>query len=157
DCGVPLDGLRRGLNARLPEDIRVLEAREVGEGFHARSDASGKEYRYRLLRAEVVSPFVAPFVSPVRGPLDLAAMQEATRALEWRHDFTSFAPAGFTLENRSRTVTLSRIDEAGDELVYTVRGEGFLRHMVRTMVGTIVEAGRGRIPPSGVGAILEAR
>jgi tRNA pseudouridine38-40 synthase len=156
-CRVPLDGLRRGLNARLPIDIRALAAEEVADGFHARSDARGKEYRYRFSRAEVVSPFVAPFVTPVADPLDLPAMHEAARALEGRHDFTSFVPAGCTIEDRVRTVTESRLREDGDELVYTVRGEGFLRHMVRTMAGTLLEVGRGRIRPSELATILAAR
>jgi tRNA pseudouridine38-40 synthase len=156
-CRVPLDGLRRGLNARLPIDIRMLAAEEVAEGFHARSDARGKEYRYRFSRAEVVSPFTAPFVTQVFAPLDVPAMQEAARRFEGRHDFTSFVPAGCTIEDRVRTVTLSRLDEDGDELVYLVRGEGFLRHMVRTIAGTLLEVGRGRIRPSDLGAILQAR
>jgi tRNA pseudouridine38-40 synthase len=156
-CRVPLDGLRRGLNARLPIDIRMLAAEDVPDGFHARSDARGKEYRYRISRAEVVSPFMAPFVTPIYGPLDVPAMQRAASSLEGRHDFTSFVPAGCAIEDRVRTVTESRLREEGDELIYTVRGEGFLRHMVRTMAGTLVEVGRGKIRPSDLPAILGAR
>jgi len=156
-CRVPLEGLRRGLNARLPIDIRMLAAEEVPDGFHARSDARGKEYRYRISRAEVVSPFTAPFVTPVLAALDVPAMQSAARGFEGRHDFTSFVPAGCTIEDRVRSVTLSRLHEEGDELVYVVRGEGFLRHMVRTIAGTLIEVGRGRIRPTDLGGILAAR
>jgi tRNA pseudouridine38-40 synthase len=154
---LPLHGLRRGLNARLPEDIRVLEAAEAAPGFHARGDARSKEYRYRLSRAEVVSPFEAPFVTPVRGRLDVAAMSRAARHFLGRHDFTSFCPAGCEQENRVRVVTLARLEESGDEIVFTIRAGGFLRHMIRTMVGTLLAVGAGRIAPDGIEGILAAR
>jgi len=154
---IPLDGLRRGLNARLPETIRVMAAEEAPAEFHARSDARGKDYRYRLSRAEVVLPFAAPFVTPVRGRLDVGAMREAARRFEGRHDFTSFCPANCEIEDRRRVMQSSNIEEAGDEIVYEVRGEGFLRHMVRTIAGTLVEVGRGRIRPGEIEAIIAAR
>lgn len=154
---VPLDGLRRGLNARLPEDIRVLSAEEAPEGFHARSDARGKEYAYRYSRGEVTSPFRAPFVCPVRGGLDLEAMRRGAAAFEGRHDFTSLAPAALELDDRVRTITSARVEEEGDEVVLRVRGDGFLRHMVRTIAGTLLDIGRGRRSPEGVRGILEAR
>ena len=154
---VPLDGLRRGLNAKLPDDIRVLRADAAPDGFHARSDARGKEYVYRFSRGEVTSPFRAPFVCPVRGALDVAAMGRAAAAFEGRHDFTSLAPASCELEDRVRTITLARVEEEGDEVVVRVRGDGFLRHMVRTIAGTLLDIGRGRRAEAGVPAILEAR
>ena len=154
---IPLDGLRRGLNARLPETIRVMAAEEAPAGFHARSDARAKDYRYRLSRAEVVLPFAAPFVTPVHGRLDVGAMREAARRFEGRHDFTSFCPVDCEIEDRRRTMQSSGIEAAGDEIVYEVRGEGFLRHMVRTIAGTLIEVGRGRIRPEEIEAILAAR
>ena len=154
---VPLDGLRRGLNARLPEDVRVLRAEPAAEGFHARSSARGKEYRYRIGRAEVTSPFDAPFVWAVRGALDVGAMQRAARVLVGRHDFTSFCRADCEIEDRSRTLRRSEIREEGDQVVYLVEGEGFLRHMVRTIVGTLVEVGRGRRAPEAMAEVLAAR
>src|SRR5262245_56813776 len=152
-----LDGLRRGLNAILPEDIRVMEARDVDGSFHARSDARSKSYRYRLSRAEVVSPFVAPFVHPVRGRLDVGAMQEAAARFVGRHDFTSFSPASCELEDRVRHLMQARLEEPGEEIVFHVRGRGFLRHMIRTMVGTLLVVGKGRLAPDGIDAILQAR
>ena len=154
---IPPDGLRRGLNARLPGAIRVVAAEVAPDGFHARTDARAKDYRYRLSRAEVVLPFTAPFVAPVRGRLDVEAMREAALRLTGRHDFTSFCPADCAIEDRSRTIHVSEIAEAADEVVYEVRGEGFLRHMVRTIVGTLVEVGRGRIRPAEIDAILAAK
>jgi tRNA pseudouridine38-40 synthase len=154
---IPVDGLRSALNARLPETIRVMAAADAPAGFHARSDARAKDYTYRMSRAAVVPPFVAPFVTPVRGRLEVAAMREAAGRFLGRHDFTSFCPADCAIEDRRRRIESSDIEEAGDEVVYTVRGEGFLRHMVRTIAGTLVEVGRGRIRPAEIDAILEAR
>jgi len=154
---LPLAGLRRGLNSRLPEEIRLMEASEAAPAFHARSDARSKEYRYRMTRAEVVSPFEAPFVTPIHGVLDVTAMREAAGCLLGRHDFTSFCPANCEQDNRVRTVTLARLEENGDEIVFTVRAGGFLRHMVRTIVGTLVAVGRGGLRPDDLGAILQAR
>jgi tRNA pseudouridine38-40 synthase len=154
---IPPEGLRRGSNARLPEDIRIMRAEEAPPGFHARADARGKEYRYRIARAEVVSPFDAPFAAAVRGPLDLQAMRAAAAGFEGRHDFTSFCPAECRLENKERTISESRLEESGPFLEYRVRGEGFLQHMVRTLVGTLILVGKGRVSPAAIPAILEAR
>jgi len=154
---VPLDGLRRGLNARLPEDIRVLEAMHVADSFHARSDARGKEYAYRYSRGEVTSPFRAPFVCPVRGRLDLDAMRRGAAAFEGRHDFTSLAPSSIELDDRVRTITSVRIEEQGDEVILRVQGDGFLRHMVRTIAGTLLEIARGVRDAGDVPRILAAR
>jgi len=154
---IPLDGLRNGLNARLPETIRVMSAEEAPAGFHARSDARAKDYRYRWSRAPVVLPFAAPFMTPIHGQLDVGAMREAARRFEGRHDFSSFCPANCEIEDRRRTMHSSSIEEAGDELAYEVRGEGFLRHMVRTIAGTLIEVGRGRIRSDAVETILAAR
>jgi tRNA pseudouridine38-40 synthase len=154
---MPLDGLRRGLNARLPEDIRVRAAEPVADSFHARSDARGKEYAYRYSRGEVTSPFRAPFVCPVRGRLDLDAMRRGAAGFEGRHDFTSLAPASIELEDRVRTITSVGIEEDGEEVVLRVRGDGFLRHMVRTIAGTLLDIACGRRDAAAVPGILEAR
>ena len=154
---LPLAGLRRGLNSRLPDEIRVMEASEAAPGFHARGDARSKEYRYRMTRAEVVSPFDAPFVTPIHGLVDVSAMRRAAGHLLGRHDFTSFCPANCEQENRVRTVTVAHLEERGDELVFTVCAGGFLRHMVRTIVGTLLAVGKGIFAPDDLGAILRAR
>ncbi|HEV8120851.1 MAG TPA: tRNA pseudouridine(38-40) synthase TruA [Candidatus Polarisedimenticolia bacterium] len=154
---IPLDGLRRGLNARLPEEIRVMQASEAKPSFHARSDARGKEYRYRFAVSEVVSPFEAPFVWPLRGRPDAAAMRRAAVAFEGRHDFTSLAPADCELDDRVRTLGPIAVEEKEREIVLSVHGDGFLRHMVRTLAGTVLEAGLGKRDPESMGAVLEAR
>ncbi len=154
---IPLEGLRRGINARLPEEIRVLLVEEVPLDFQSRADATSKEYCYRVACGDLVSPFEAPFVTLVRGRLDAQAMHEAARGLVGRHDFTSFCPANCRLENRTRTILKSSVDADGDRIEYRVQGEGFLRHMVRTIAGTLIEVGRGRLPAGAMGTILAAR
>ena len=154
---IPLQGFLRGLNARLPQDIAVLRVEEAPEAFHARADARGKEYVYRISRAEAVSPFDTPFVAVVRGALDVEAMREAARGFLGTHDFTSFCPADSTIENKVRTVSVSEVTESGAEVRYRVVGDGFLRHMVRTLAGTLLLAGRGRLDSRSIPHILEAR
>ena len=154
---IPIEGLVRGLNARLPIDIAVPRVDEAAPSFHSRADARSKEYRYRITRREVVSPFEAPFVVAVRGPLDVAAMRAAAAAVLGVHDFTSFCPADSPIEDRTRTLTLSEIAESGPEIEYRVVGDGFLRHMVRTLAGTLLMAGRGRLDPADLPRILQAK
>ncbi len=154
---IPAEGLLRGLNARLPEDVRVLHVEEAAPGFQARRDARSKEYRYRIARARVVSPFDAPFAETVRGPLDVEAMRRAAAALEGRHDFTSFCAAACRVEDKVRRITVSRVEEDGDFLEYRVRADGFLQHMVRTLAGTLIEVGRGRLAGDAIPAILDRR
>jgi tRNA pseudouridine38-40 synthase len=154
---IPIAGFVRGLNAGLPVDIAVLHAEEARESFHARADARGKEYLYRISRAEVVSPFDAPFVASVRGRLDVEAMRRAARDLVGTHDFTSFCPADSEIENKVRTLSVSEVTESGAEVRYRVVGDGFLRHMVRTLAGTLILAGRGRLDSGSIPHILTTR
>ncbi len=154
---IPSAGLRRGLNAILPEDIRVMQVDEAPENFHSRADACSKEYVYRIACAEVVSPFDAPFVTAVRGRLDTDSMSDAARRFLGRHDFRSFCPAQVRLEDTRRTIFESRIERRGDFVEYRVRGDGFLQHMVRTLAGTLIQIGRGLRPPEAAEEIIEAR
>jgi tRNA pseudouridine38-40 synthase len=154
---IPAGGLLRGLNAGLPIDIAVMQAQEVAEAFHARADARGKEYRYRIARAEVVSPFEAPFVAPLRGRLDAAAMRQAARHFLGTHDFTSFCPVASPIEDKVRTLRVSEVTEEGSLVDYRVVGDGFLRHMVRTLVGTLILVGRGRLDAAAIPHIMKAR
>ena len=154
---IQLDGLRRAMNARLPIDIRVVLAEDVDIDFHARSDARGKEYRYRIARGEFVSPFDAPFVTAIRGKIDPGRMSEAAAQFIGSHDFESFCPADCRLESKRRTISQSEVVEDGPFLEYHVLGNGFLRHMVRTMVGTLIDVGQGRRPPDAIAEILACR
>jgi tRNA pseudouridine38-40 synthase len=154
----------RALNARLPPTVRVLQAIEVARSFHARFDATAKTYRYRIWNHEVLGPFERATVWHVPvPPLDATAMDAAARSLEGRHDFAAFQATGAPTASTERVVFASRVFIEASRLesdrsvvVYEVRGEGFLRHMVRTIVGTLVDVGRGRQPAESVREVLQS-
>lgn len=155
---------QRALNALLPPAIRIVAAEEVGPDYHARWLSQAKTYRYRLFRGPVLSPFEYGRVLHVPWPLDEGAMAVAAREFEGEHDFSSFAASSGTEEedgNRemTRVVYLSEMvrEPATDEIVYVVRGRSFLRYMVRKIVGTLLEVGKGRIAPKQIREIFEAR
>jgi tRNA pseudouridine38-40 synthase len=140
----PVSGLVHGTNHRLPAEIRVLAAAAAPADFHARFSALGKEYRYRLVQAEVLAPFAAPYAVRVDHPLDLAAVRAASALLLGKHDFSAFALAGGSHRDPQRTIGEVEWIEQGEELLFRVVGDGFLRGMVRGLVGTLLEVGAGR-------------
>jgi tRNA pseudouridine38-40 synthase len=150
-------GLVHGTNRYLPEDVRVLAAGAVPSGFHARKHAWSKEYLYRLSRAPVVSPLDLLFVA--RGPvvLDVGRMTRATAHLPGRHDFSAFALAGGSHGQPVRRILSACWEETGEELRFRVAGEGFLRGMVRALVGTLVEVGTGKRSPESFAELLAGR
>jgi tRNA pseudouridine38-40 synthase len=150
----PLRGLVHGTNHYLPEDVRVLAADLMPEGFHARKSALGKEYQYRLSRAPVLSPLDSPYMVRVDPRIDLARLAQATALLPGRHDFSAFAAAGGSHRQPFRTIASALWEEQGDELRFRVVGDGFLRGMVRALVGTVVEVGLGRRSPEELGLLL---
>jgi tRNA pseudouridine38-40 synthase len=152
---LPPSALVHGTNHLLPEDVRVLAAHRMADGFHARRTASGKEYCFRLSRAEVLSPLDSPFVVRVPPGIDAAAMGRAAAALPGRHDFSAFALAGGARTQPFRTLAAAGFEEAGAELRFRVVGDGFLRGMVRALVGTLIEVGLGRRSPEQFAALLE--
>jgi tRNA pseudouridine38-40 synthase len=196
---IPCPNLVTAVNDLLPPTIRVQEAEDVPDGFHARYASRSKTYRYRILQALVCSPFVARFVYHYPYPLDRTRMAEAARLIEGRYDFASFAGSGGSvvrvvrepplppgtseefdreggeasteglgpdsqlpvLDSRSmvRTVFRSRIIwlPKTSILAYEVSGSGFLHHMVRNIVGTLIEVGRSKLEPCDMLRILEAR
>ncbi len=147
----------RALNDRLARDIRVVESVEAAPGFHARFDAVGKSYRYRMAIAPVVPPFDRWFVWHAPGPRDVDAMRRAAAVLSGRHDFASFQARGTSTSDTVRTIARLEIIEADGELVIEVAGDGFLRHMVRAIVGTLADIGAGTRPAGAMASILEAR
>ncbi|MEE9607179.1 MAG: tRNA pseudouridine(38-40) synthase TruA [Myxococcota bacterium] len=149
------DALRRALNGVLPRDVAVLAAERAPEGFHARRDARSKLYRYRIWNGPTRSPLRARYALGCQRPLDLAAMRRAASDLLGRHDFASFQATGSSVRTTHRTLTRCEVaGEAGDEVRVWVEGDGFLRHMVRSLVGTLLEVGRGRRPADCMTAIL---
>ncbi len=138
--------------------MRVLAAQEVPAAFHARFDAVSKTYRYRIWNAEVQDPFERAFVWHVPAPrLDVTAMADAAARLEGRRDFAAFQGTGSDAATTTRTVFSSRVttDSGNGALVtYEIRGDGFLRHMVRTIAGSLVEVGRCRRPPAWIDDVI---
>jgi tRNA pseudouridine38-40 synthase len=160
---VPATNFVKALNDILPPSIRVLEVSEVVAEFHARKSAKGKTYRYRMHRAPICSPFIARYVWHFPYPLDESAMEKAAATVIGEHDFTSFAavdPERGREEcevSNVRTIMSSAWARDGDEFIYTVRGSGFLHHMVRNLVGTFVLVGKGTLRVEDMRRILEAR
>lgn len=150
----PERGLVHGVNPHLPEDVRVMAAAAMPDGFHARKHALGKEYVYRLSRAAVISPLDSLFVAPAPRGLDVDSMARAAALLPGRHDFSAFALAGGSHRQPFRRIFSARWEERGDELAFHVVGEGFLRGMVRALVGTLVEVGTGRRSPGSFAGLL---
>jgi tRNA pseudouridine38-40 synthase len=149
---IPPDNLRRAINRLLPPSIRIAEAAEVPAAFHPRFDATAKTYEYRIFRAEVCDPFIWRYVHHHPYLLNLDTMRELARKLEGSHDFTTFAatdPSDAEGRSKVRTIFNSVIEERDDLWVYRVRGSGFLKHMVRNVVGYLIEGGKGNQPTSG--------
>jgi tRNA pseudouridine38-40 synthase len=146
---IDADTILRALNAHLPESIRVRAAQEAPPDFHARFSSARKTYRYRIWNGGVVDPFERGRVWQVPAPmLDVAAMARAAACFEGQHDFAAFQAVGGQAQTTVRTMTVARVDvepRDRDALVtFTITGDGFLRHMVRIMAGTLVDVGRGR-------------
>ena len=145
---IPPANLGRALNRLLPPSIRIISTAEVDGNFHPRFDAVAKVYEYRLARGEVCSPFEWPWVYHYPYPLDEERMIPLARVFEGEHDFTAFAATDERdAEGRSkvRTVYSSQLVAEPGRLIYRVRGSGFLKHMVRNIAGTLIEAGKGNI------------
>jgi tRNA pseudouridine38-40 synthase len=160
---IPGANLVVALNDVLPPAVRVLAIEEVGADFHARASAKAKTYRYRVWRCAICPPFLARYVYHHPYPLDETAMAAAAAAVVGEHDFTSFAAVDpergrddEEISNR-RTVFSSAWQREGEEMVYSVRGNGFLHHMVRNLVGTFLLVGKGTLRPEDVNRILNAR
>ena len=181
------DALVRALNARLPACVRVLTAGRVSDAFHARFGATKKTYRYRIWNGDVLSPFERRWAWHIAGTLDWQAMAAAATLIEGRHDFAAFRAAGGSTRSTVREVYSSCVftgrrglpsspgDEAAGEdatgdagaprlagrapvlITYEISGNGFLRHMVRAIVGTLADIGRGRRPIEWMGEVLAGR
>ncbi len=157
DKPFPEKGLVHGTNHRLPPDIRLLAAHRMPADFHARKSALGKEYLYRLYQGRVVPPLDAPYVMRAPCGLDLPAMRHAMASLAGRHDFTAFAAAGGAHGQPYRRIFAAALDQDGCELRLHFIGDGFLRGMVRAMVGTLLEVGTGRRSADSVAELLTGR
>jgi tRNA pseudouridine38-40 synthase len=182
---IPPGNLLRALNRTLPPSIRILEAITVPSTFHARHSAAAKTYEYRVFRERICPPFLTRYVHACPWPIDVATLQKSAALFEGEHNFLSFAATDPDLATRNlepapgidpiiespdpETLPIGAVriihsstweerpDEAGGLLVYRVRGNGFLHHMVRNLVGTMLDVGRGHLPLSEIPSILAAR
>jgi tRNA pseudouridine38-40 synthase len=167
---IPEANLTRALNRTLPPSIRVLSAARVTSDFHARHSAKSKTYEYRIFRGEICPPWQARYAYALHAPLDVDAMQRAAARVRGEHDFTSFAASdpdrlergstGGSHDPRGnvRCLQLSQwMQKTEDSLLYRVQGNGFLHHMVRNLVGTFLEVGRGNLTETEIPEILESR
>jgi tRNA pseudouridine38-40 synthase len=155
---IPVDNLRRAVNRLLPRDIRVLSAEEAVLDFHPRFQAKRKTYEYRIFRGEICSPFERRYVCHHPYPLAIEEMLAAAPLLEGQHDFTAFAASDDRDElelSKVRAIFCSRLTLEGDRLIYRVTGSGFLKHMVRNIVGVLLEIGKGNLDRAGFLARLE--
>jgi tRNA pseudouridine38-40 synthase len=163
DSPIPAANLRKALNDLLPSSIRILNAEEVAADFHARRSARAKTYRYRIYRGEICPPFLARYVYHHPYPLNEERMTATAGAFIGQHDFTSFAAVdpedkkGAMEPDNVRTIYFSEWKRESDELIYTVRGNGFLHHMVRNMVGAFLMIGKGVLSAQDLQRILERR
>jgi tRNA pseudouridine38-40 synthase len=169
---IPAATLARALNAMLPDAVRVLAVEEAADGFHARYAARFKTYRYLINNGTLADPFARRYAWHVPQPLDAAAMAAAARLLEGEHDFAALQAAGSATKTTTRAMTavsvrtcslaatfgsafLGMPDSTGGRIIaFEVTGTGFLRHMVRNAVGTLVEIGLGRRGPAWLGELL---
>ncbi|MPZ16763.1 MAG: tRNA pseudouridine(38-40) synthase TruA [Luteitalea sp.] len=166
------DTIQRALNAAFPDSVRVLRVEPVPDGFHARRDARSKSYCYRLLSGRGATPFASRYAWSVNADLDVEAMGEAFETVRGRHDFSAFASSGSRVKTRVRTVSDVSLRRAPfiepwigsvatsntvTLLAAEIRADGFLRHMVRAIVGSLVEVGLGRWRPRDFVAALESR
>ncbi len=155
---IPAENFRRAVNRLLPRSIRISQIYETNPTFHPRFDARRKTYEYRIFRDEVCSPFDRHFVHHYPYPLDEMALIRAAPLLEGEHDFSAFAASDERDElgvSKRRTIFLSDCARKENILVYSVTGSGFLKHMVRNIVGVLLEIGKGNLKPSDLLARLQ--
>lgn len=141
---IPIERVVKALNSLLPDDIVIQAAKEVDFQFSARHSAKDKTYIYRIQQGEVLNPFLRNYTWYVKKPLDLALMNEALGLLVGEHDFSAFRAAGSAPMHPVRTIYRADCEKSHDEIVFTFWGNGFLYHMVRNIVGTVVNVGLGR-------------
>ena len=158
DTRIPAEKLALALNTKLADDIRITESLEVAADFHPRKNVIDKTYEYHINTAKIPFPTDRLYIYNVKHKLDIAAMREAAKYIEGRHDFTSFCSAKTDKEDKVRTVFQIDVEEAlRSELIIRVRGDGFLYNMVRIIAGTLVKVGEGKISPNEILSIIKRK
>lgn len=158
DYGIPTERIKKAVNGILPASVRIVAAEERPENFHARFDAKGKRYIYRIINSTEEDPFKRNYYYHVAGSLDTAAMAEAAMAIEGTHDFRSFqASGGSERESTVRTVKSLSLSAENSEITVEIIGDGFLYNMVRIISGTLVDVGRNKIRAADIKTIIEKK
>jgi tRNA pseudouridine38-40 synthase len=157
DFDIPVDAVLRAINIRLPADIRVLAVAEAGPAFHAQFDARSKRYRYRIVSDAILSPFDRWFAWHVPQRCDVEAMRRAASALHGTHDFSAFQASGSSITDAVRTIARVEVIAQPGGILVEVAGDGFLRHMVRIIVGSLVDVGVGTRTVGWMSEVLAAR
>jgi len=145
--GIPAEKFTPALNTYLPDDISIISSEEVSDGFHARFSAKGKHYRYIIINRPQRSAIWAKRAWHIREKLDFYAMNEAARLVLGHHNFRAFCASGHSVKTFDRTMFHSEWRKDGDLYIYDIKGDGFLYNMVRIMVGTMADIGKGRLTP----------
>ncbi|WP_226660052.1 tRNA pseudouridine(38-40) synthase TruA [Pseudalkalibacillus hwajinpoensis] len=154
---IPLENWTRALNAQLPDDVRVLHTEAVSSDFHARYDVVRKTYQYRVHNRAAVDVFRRNYAVHEPHTLNVLEMKRAAADLIGEHDFTSFCASKTDVKNKVRTIYRIEIEQMQDELVFTFEGSGFLYNMVRILMGTLLEVGKGRRSANEMSSILNAK
>ncbi len=153
---IEAESLKKALNALLPEDIRIMECEIMEPSFNARFGAKGKVYVYRIFFGQVCSPFTCRYTAHIPYPLNLRKMKKAVKYFIGEKDFSSFT-SDDPDKKRIRTISRFKMKVKGEEITFTVAGKSFLRYMVRNIVGTIIDVGRGKIEPTDIPTIFAAK
>ena len=156
DSAISCEKIPYALNAHLPDDVGVYACREVPEDFHARYNCREKQYIYRIRNSPFRDPFLMGRALLYARELDEALLYDEAQAFLGTHDFCGFASAGGSVEDTVRTVSRVAVTREGEDVLFSVRADGFLYNMVRIMVGTLLGVAEGKIPPGSIPAILES-
>jgi tRNA pseudouridine38-40 synthase len=157
NCGFDPLELRNAINGNLEPDIRVVDCVLVPDSFHARLSAKSKYYRYRIWTAPVVSPFEYRYVCHCTAALRVSSMERAAAGLIGTHDFSAFTIKDAEVKSKTRTITRLDCEQVGPEIRISAEADGFLRFMVRTIAGTLIDVGQGKIDADAVKSILDSK
>lgn len=154
---MPEERIIHAINAKMPDSAKVYACCEAGSDFHARFDCKGKEYIYRVLNTQYPDPFLRDRAYHYKYPLDEEMLHKEAKAFIGTHDFAAFCASGSSVESTERTIYDFSVKREGNEVVFSVSGDGFLYNMVRIMVGTLIDISRGKIEAGSIPQIIESR
>lgn len=154
---IEVSGIVKGLNSVLPDDIRALECKIVNDDFHCRYNATAKTYVYRIYRDSIDNPFISRYSYKYSGSLDIGKINNFCKSLIGEHDFSGFSSANRSVNNTIRTIYNCHIKEKGNILEFEITGNGFLYNMVRIIVGTAIDVGRGRLEENVAFAVFDTK